>query len=122
MNFRCTVCRRRNDSYIKRLTPVASSASEFRRGQERVAPAPVQARPVYVRPVQGRPVQGRPVQYQPAQSQPQPQPGATQYSRPQYNPNYRRPYYGNNNNNYRPTDNRGSANRVRRPREDTYSP
>lgn len=112
---RCTVCRRRNDSYISRLTPVASSATEFRRGAERVAPAPVQ-----VRPAQYQPAQYQPTQYQP-QPQAQPVP-ASQYPRQPYNPNNnnRRPNYGYNNNYGQ--QNRGGGYRVRRPREDTYSP
>lgn len=39
---RCSVCRRRNDSFITRLEPLDSTAREFRRGYEHVAPAPRQ--------------------------------------------------------------------------------
>lgn len=39
---RCSVCRRRNDSFITRLEHFDSSARELRRGYEQVVPAPRQ--------------------------------------------------------------------------------
>lgn len=42
---RCTVCRRKNTSYISRHTPVNSVAYELRRGHDRFAPAHYEPRP-----------------------------------------------------------------------------
>lgn len=50
-SFRCTVCRRRNDSFIRRQPSLDLPVREFRRGQERVIPAP---QPVRQQPPQQR--------------------------------------------------------------------